>query len=290
MIHQLEATETIARRHRTMVLHSESQARQHSCPFHRKRSTPIEIPTPRKSTLTNPSLTIPSPTSLTSRPAAAAASPDLIFEMSPLDSARDPVLSTVQGPVSSTFQKECHLSFLERDALRCIASQPKSTIREPFLYNFPVLTSNRFASKFPPSSVSEFADGARGSTATAGPERCEGHRLEANSVFPWDGEPSPSPSQAPFRFPAQTTRKFADQNIIGFQTPNLVLPTRSYSGSPPLPSLLFQSRGACSIVENLDTSCSSSDTNLGSFQLDNYLVGKIDDERRSNSFSHRQPI
>jgi hypothetical protein len=251
----------------------ESHPAHVQCFCHRTRykcSTPIEIPARRR-----PTTTVHSPAR------SAAASPELIFEMSPLDST---LHSTYHDRSFCPFPKDDDPSFFEPSEPHCFASKPQYAIREPFLYSFPMLASHHFHSRSVQPELANVPTDASCTAAIADPQRRVSHRLSANGLIRHDRGRSPSSKST------HTIRKVTAHKVVGFQPENLspcCIPRRPTR--PLLPSTPFRSPGTLSIGEGLDISYSSSESNISSFEFENFLVRRIDDEK-TIQFTHRQPI
>ena len=254
--------------HRGQLAHQNHCPRRHA---QHRRSSPIEIPARRRSGR-----------NIRSPPRSVAASPELIFDMSPIERALDSVFST--GRAAGAYS-------LQRDDLSPSAggvAQPFYTRREPFLYRFPMLSSHQSPSSLEHSAMSEVApcrdavDTPSNAISTVTQAYCEMHCIDQLRC---GGEESPPTHvQSTLFAPTRAARAVTAPRIQPAEFLTRCNPSRPPRS--PLSSSLFRSCEQSSF-EDAALSCSSMDGNVVGFE--SYLIQRIDDER-SVRVSHREPI
>lgn len=256
--------------HRGRQAHSNHFPRRH---VQHRRSSPIEIPTRRRSARNS-----------WSSPRHGADSPELIFEMSPLECALDSVLLARRGPGAWSLRKDDQSSspYAEQEG------QPMYSRRDPFLYSFPVLSSHQSPSRpeYCAMSRSHVAP-CRDVSDTPSNEIRDEDSSEMHSIneLSCDGQGSPSTVHT------QATTLPAPAHALSKVTASRIQSEKFFTGygsirrpRSPLTSL-FRSCEPCSFEESA-LCCSPVD---GDVRFESYLVQRIDDER-SVRVSHRQPI
>jgi hypothetical protein len=239
-----------------------------------RRSSPIEIPTRRRSARNR-----------RSPPRHAAASPELIFDMSPLEYALDPVLSTRRGAGACALQED------DRPSSPYAEQEPMYSRRDPFLYSFPMLSSHQSSSRLEPSAMSRSHVAPCRNVSDTPSNEIRGEdssEMQCINQLRRDGQDSPSTlhTQATtLPGPAQAARTVTAPKHFGFQSAKVLTgydPSRR--SRSPLTTSLFRSCEPC-LFEESALSCSPVDGDVG---FESYLVQRIDE--RSVRVSHRQPI
>jgi hypothetical protein len=235
------------------------------CPFHHehyKPSMPIEIPTRRKSTI--------SPTRI---PVIPSDSPELIFEMSPLEAPLD-----IHSPTRHTIALTA-LPNVDQKNSRGVAQQSHLLTEEPFLYPFPVLpTTNRANTNSPPSPEKRASSLVVAPPHNAQvPQRRRKYYLTSASSFWRDRVDSPlcSPSRSiSLQFSSNTTTNLAALNVVSNerQVSGYYAPFRTSHVVSPLSQSFIGGSGS-----NKDDRSVDSESNP--FRFEEYLIRRIDDEK-----------
>ena len=254
--------------HRGQLAHQNHCPRRHA---QHRRSSPIEIPARRRSGR-----------NIRSPPRSVAASPELIFDMSPIERALDSVFSTGRAAGAYSLQKDDLTQSARGDA------QPFYSRREPFLYRFPMLSSHQSPSNLEHPTMSkveprrDVVDTPSNAISTVAQAYCEMHCIDQLRCV---GEESPSTHvQSTLFAPARAAR-----TVTAPRTQSAKFLTRCNPSRPPrspLSSSLLRSSEQSSF-EEAALSCSPMDGNAVGFE--SYLIQRIDDER-SVRVTHREPI